>query len=158
VHAAWSGSSIALPSLVDRLDEAMGLLQSGDLDRVLDHRSAGVLIDVIGGGVERVRGHAAIIHGEPHDGNFVVHNSRVLVIDFEAVCLGPTEWDAAFFPDDVVAREWPELDRELVGHCRTLVSATVSTYCWRHLAARGEDAEMRSQAQSHLLLAIGQAE
>ena len=155
VHSAWLGSAVLLPTLSSRLDETRRLLCAGELDRVLDQRSSAALIEVISDGIDLVGDDRAIIHGEPHDGNFVLHGSRLMIVDFEAACLGPIEWDLAFFPDDVIIEMWPDADHELLGHCRTLVSATVSTYCWRHLAARGEDVEMRSHAQSHLLNAIG---
>jgi hypothetical protein len=155
VQQAWRGFDTPLPTLAGRLDEARGLLRSGELDRILDLRSASTLAEIISEGINAVSDRLTIIHGEPHDGNFVLHADRLMVIDFEAVCLGPIEWDAAFFPDDVVAEAWPESNTGLLTQLRAVVSATVSAYCWRHLAARGEDAEMRSHAQSHLDRAIG---
>jgi hypothetical protein len=155
VQQAWRGFDIRLPTLVGRLGEAIGLLRSGELDRVLDLRSASQLAEIISEGIKAVGDRLTIIHGEPHDGNFVLHADQLVVIDFEAVCLGPIEWDAAFFPDDVAAEAWPESSTGLLAQLRAVVSATVSVYCWRHLAVRGEDAEMRSHAQSHLDRAIG---
>ncbi|MFN6118750.1 MAG: phosphotransferase [Actinomycetes bacterium] len=156
VQQAWRGFDTRLPTLAGRLDEARGLLRSGELDGVLEPRSAAKLDEIVGDGIDAISDRLTVIHGEPHDGNFVVQADRLMVIDFEAVCVGPMEWDAAFFPDDVVAEVWPETHMGLLQQMRVVVSATVSAYCWRHLAVRGEDAEMRSHAQSHLDRAIGQ--
>lgn len=157
VQQAWSRCGIALPTLAARLEEARTLLLFGELDRVLDRRWATALEERINEGIEVTRDRSTIIHGEPHDGNFVRQGSQLRVIDFEAVCLGPIEWDAAFFPDEVVAEVWPESDAGLLAQLRAVVSATVSTYCWRHLAARGDNAELRSHAEAHLARAVGDA-
>lgn len=154
VQRAWSSCGISLPTLAGRLEEARSLLRSGELDQVLDRHIASALDDVIGEGIEAICDRSAIIHGEPHDGNFVLHRSRLVVIDFEAVCLGPIEWDAAFFSDEIVTEVWPNSDAVLLDQLRAVVSATVSTYCWRHLAARGDNAELRSHAEAHLARAI----
>jgi hypothetical protein len=154
VQRAWSRCGIALPTLAGRLEEARTLLRSGELDPVLDRHWATALDELIGQGIEAICDRSAIIHGEPHDGNFVLQGSRLMVIDFEAVCLGPIEWDAAFFPDEVVAEVWPESDAGLLAQLRAVVSATVSTYCWRHLAVRGDHTELRSHAEAHLARAI----
>jgi hypothetical protein len=154
VQRAWSSCGISLPTLAGRLEEARALLRSGELDQVLDRHWATALDAVIGEGIEATCDRSVIIHGEPHDSNFVLHHSRLMVIDFEAVCLGPIEWDAAFFADEIVADVWPESDPALVAQLRAVVSATVSTYCWRHLAVRGDNAEMRAHAETHLARAV----
>lgn len=155
LQQAWRGFDTRLPTLAARLDEARGLLRSGELDSVLEPRSAARLDEIVVDGMDAISDRLTVIHGEPHDGNFVVHADRLMVIDFEAACVGPIEWDAAFFPDDVIVEVWPETHMGLLEQLRVVVSATVSAYCWRHLAVRGEDAEMRSHAQSHLDRAIG---
>ena len=88
------------------------------------------------------------LHGD--DGNSLSSGERTVVIDFEAACWGPIEWDAAFFPDDAVMEVWPNIDRRMLAEVRTVVSATVSIYCWRNLAVRGPDEIMMSHAQHHL--------
>ncbi|MBA2273930.1 MAG: phosphotransferase [Actinobacteria bacterium] len=70
------------------------------------------------------------LHGEPHlDGNVLRTDADPLLIDFEAACLGPTEWDLTALPHVVAASyryvDWPLLD--LLSDLRSL---TVATWCW----------------------------
>lgn len=96
----------------------------------LRHRpsAADRLADAVVQGIHLVTDASAIevLHGEPHDRNFLHAAGRLVLIDFEASCRGPVEWDAAFFPDDVAADVWPGVDVGLVQRLRTVISATVS--------------------------------
>jgi hypothetical protein len=151
VQQAWRDFECGMPTLAGRLDDAKRLVRSGDLVGVLDAGSITRLAEVIDNGIDAVGDEVTVIHGEPHDGNFVRDpSSRLVVIDLEAACRGPVEWDAAFFPGEIVADVWPSLDSDLLTILRRVVSATVSAYCWRHIAVRGEDSGMRSHAQHHL--------
>jgi hypothetical protein len=70
-----------------------------------------------------------LLHGEPHGGNVLRTAGGLLFTDFEAACRGPIEFDVADV-DDVVAAEYPGLDRSLHRRCQRLVQAMVATWCW----------------------------
>ena len=154
VQAAWHDFDGPLPTLAERLEAVSQLSGSGVLGGVLDFASVRRLTDaVFSMAVEIARprsGESQVLHGEPHDSNFLGERSRCVVIDFEAACRGPVDWDAAFFPDHVVAEVWPAADRTMLARWRVVVSPTVSIYCWRHLSVRGPDEFQLWHAQHHL--------
>jgi hypothetical protein len=51
-----------------------------------------------------------------------------LFADLETCCRGPVEFDLAHAPE-TVSEHYPTADRDLVGHCRVLMTAMVA--CWR---------------------------
>ena len=88
-----------------------------------------------------------VIHGSPHRMNIVVVAGTPRFIDFETVGLGPVEWDVAHLEPEV-ARNYPgHLDEETLDHCRMMISASTSTWCWGGLE-RGPD--IREHAERHL--------
>jgi hypothetical protein len=69
------------------------------------------------------------VHGEPHSRNFLWTVDGPRLIDFEATCRGPVEWDVAYQP--LEARSvFPGARPELVEQCQLLVSFTVAAWCW----------------------------
>jgi hypothetical protein len=85
------------------------------------------------------------LHGEPHNGNFLVTSRGVTWIDLESACMGPLEWDLAAVPPDVAAL-FPEADARLMNVLRTLNSARVATWCW----IRADVPEMRRYGEHQL--------
>lgn len=152
VHNAWQDFEGLLPTLADRIGVANQVVTSGLLTAVLDSESVQRLTDAVIAGIDIARNDQAerVLHCEPHDSNFLRDQNRAVAIDFEAACLGSLEWDAAYFPHEVVDDVWPDADRALVDQFRTVLSATVSIYCWRHLAVRGPDEFMLTHAEHHL--------
>jgi hypothetical protein len=152
VHHAWQRFDGALPTLVKQMVRARRVSTSGVLAVVVAGEDVRMLTDAISRGIEIAASHRVlqVLHGEPHDGNFLRDSSVVVAIDFESACWGPLEWDAAFFTDEVVGEVWPTADGTLIDQLRTVISAIVSIYCWRHLAVRGPDEFMRTHAEQHL--------
>lgn len=99
-----------------------------DLLAQLDHRPEG-----------------APLHGEPHDGNYLLTPAGLRWIDFESACRGPLEWDLAFLPDDARVAVG-EVDRDLLELLKTLNSARVATWCW----VRARFPEMRRHGEHQL--------
>lgn len=143
---------VTLPALGDRLREVRGLLDDhvataalGSAGRVLLRKA----VDLIAVDAESSDA-AVVLHGEPHDGNRLTVHGNIVYLDLEAACTGPLEWDLAYLPEHVVEEVWPYHNRPLRRRLRAGVSACVSTYCWRHVTSRPEDAEMRWHAEHHL--------
>ncbi len=70
-----------------------------------------------------------------------------MFVDFETVASGPLEWDLAHLEEEV-ADHYPDArDRDLLGTCRTAISAATATWCWK---GRDRGADMGSHAARHL--------
>jgi Phosphotransferase enzyme family len=89
---------------------------------------------------------ARILHGDPWvGGNLVNTVDGPRLIDFEAVCRGPVEWDLSSAVEGV-----PDgVNGDLLALCRSLRSFTVAAYCW---AQPGRAADVDEAAQWHLRL------
>lgn len=85
------------------------------------------------------------LHGEPHDGNYLVTPVGLRWIDFESACRGPLEWDLAFLPEDARA-VFGAVDRDLSELLEALNSARVATWCW----VQARFPEMRRHGEHHL--------
>jgi hypothetical protein len=96
-----------------------------------------------------------VLHAEPHDGNRMTTGGKVVYFDLEAACTGPLEWDLAHVSEDVAGAVWPDHDRSRCARLRVAVSACVSAFCWRHVTARPDDAELRWHARHHLRVVHG---
>ena len=91
------------------------------------------------------------IHGEPHQGNILATSHGPVLIDFEAVCIGPIEWDLGCAPPGLVDAV-PGVDADAVGVARHLNSVRVATWCWasthpamRHYGVEQLEAVRRAQ-------------
>lgn len=93
------------------------------------------------------------LHGDPHlDGNVVLSNSGPLLVDFEATCVGPYEWDLTSL--DPARAAYPDADPELLARLSRMRSLTVSTSCWMQY---GRAPEVDEAAHVHLKLLRGNA-
>ena len=73
-----------------------------------------------------------------------------LLIDFEASCTGPLEWDLAYLPDEA-RNAFPDRDEALIERLRAAVSYCVAAWCWAdpeptHEGGRCGQAPCRSTA------------
>ena len=68
------------------------------------------------------------LHGEPHSGNIIGTDDGPVLIDFEATCIGPIEWDVACSPLGVAAA-YVGVNLELVDAARLLNAVRVATWC-----------------------------
>jgi hypothetical protein len=130
MHRAMLRVDVPAPRFTDRVAEAQQLVERadpaalGDVDRRL-------LLGIFAA-VARELGRRAspeqLLHGEPHPGNVLHTASGPLFIDLETCCRGPVEFDLAHVPR-AVSERYPDVDRELLEHCRALVLAMVAG--WR---------------------------
>jgi hypothetical protein len=137
-----------LPSFQVGLSRARAVLADDGLMAVLTNEDLSMLratFDSFRAEVQARSFDQQVLHGEPHDGNFLATPAGVRWIDLEAVCVGPLEWDLAFLPEEEVAT-FPAFDSELLGLLRTLNSARVATWCW----SRADFEEMRRHGEYHL--------
>ena len=152
LHRSLAGAPVALPALGERLREVRGLLDDHLATAALGSAGRALLdeaIEFVAVDVERSET-GAVLHGELHDGNRLSHKGNIVYLDLEAACTGPLEWDLAYFPERVVEEVWPGHNRALRRRLRVGVSACVSTYCWRHVTSRPDDADIRWHAEHHL--------
>jgi hypothetical protein len=99
---------------------------------------------------ERLRGSLASlsvrlspIHGDAHMGNVFITPIGPLWTDFEAICLGPTEWDVAGVPH---LPAFPLLDAQLYEVMSDLRSLCVTVWC----SVLAADPDKRAAAEYHL--------
>jgi hypothetical protein len=86
------------------------------------------------------------IHGECHAGQAFDSPAGVLWNDFEAVCLGPIEWDLTGLAAETRAVFAP-FDDDLLRILEVARSVCVATWCWRD---PDRNPEMREAAEYHL--------
>jgi Ser/Thr protein kinase RdoA (MazF antagonist) len=140
--------AVALPRLADKVDHAAGLF--GDRDRTpgltdRDRRLAAQAEQRIRELLDQLKPNTPL-HGEPHDGNVIWTSGGPLLIDFEASCTGPLEWDLAYLPDEARGA-FPDRDDALIERLRAVVSYCVAAWCW----AQPERApEVDAAAKHHL--------
>lgn len=148
VHAGLTSSSVELPSYIAAIDHARGTLFDDDQMHALsssDLRLLRAAFDELAARAKAWPAHRQPLHGEPHLGNIILTTVGPTLIDFEAVSLGPPEWDLASMPPGV-AGAFGDLDRDLLALLRLLNSARVATWCW----ALADHPSMRAHAEHHL--------
>jgi hypothetical protein len=132
LHAGMRKLDVPTPHFTDRVEQAQELLASrdhtpalADADRELLGDTLRSLRRVIGerGGAEQ------LLHGEPHPGNLLTTKNGLLFIDLETCCRGPVEFDLAHAPEEV-SEHYPGVNRGLLGECRILVLAMITTWRW----------------------------
>ena len=97
-HSALAELAADLPTLADKIDDASALLRDRDRTPGLtnqDRRAAARAEPRIHELLDPLAPDTAL-HGEPHDGNVIWTGDGPLLIDFEASCTGPLEWDLAY--------------------------------------------------------------
>ena len=135
VHAALHSYTPPLPSSWAATDEARAALADDRLMSALPGPDLTMLREAAERAVAEVRAFEPSvqpIHGEPHEGNVLDTASGVVLIDFEAVSVGPIEWDLACAPP-AVADAVQGVDRALVEAARHLNNVRVATWCWASL-------------------------
>src|SRR5215211_5163061 len=132
LHAGMRQLDVPTLHVTDRVEQAQQLLASrdhtpalADADRELLGDTLRSLRRVIGerGGAEQ------LLHGEPHPGNVLTTKNGLLFIDLETCCRGPVEFDLAHAPEEV-SEHYPGVNQDLLGECRILVLATITTWRW----------------------------
>ena len=106
---------VPLSSFRAGLERARSALADDCLMSALDAANRDLLRDAFDGltcELERHGFDTRTLHGEPHDGNWLMTSSGLRWIDFEAVCSGPLEWDLAFLSGDACSA-FDAVDAEL---------------------------------------------
>lgn len=132
LHAGMRAIDLPTPHFTDRVEEARQLLASRERTPALADADRELLDDTLRTLTSRItgrRGSEQLLHGEPHPGNVLGTTSGPRFIDLETCCRGPIEFDLAHAPEEV-GEHYPGVDRELLGECRILVLAMVSTWRW----------------------------
>jgi hypothetical protein len=148
-HRAFADYPNTLPDFTENLVRVHSALDDrnstpalSDPDRTFLMEVAATLHETLS--KAQVARHA--LHGDPHlDGNILLTASGPLLVDFEAACYGPYEWDLTSLEQAAVA--YRSIDRELLALLSRLRSLAVSTWCWRQY---GRAPEVDEAAHVHL--------
>jgi hypothetical protein len=132
LHAGMRKLDIPAPHFTDRVEQAQQLIASRDRTPVLADADR----ELLGGTLRSLRrvigdrGAAEqLLHGEPHPGNVLTTKNGLLFIDLETCCRGPVEFDLAHAPEEV-SEHYPGVNQDLLGECRILVLAMITTWRW----------------------------
>ena len=132
LHAGLRRVDLPTPHFTDRVAEAQMLVADHHRTPELPDADRVFLADTL----ERLRRAVSqsgrpeqLLHGEPHPGNLLATRTGPVFIDFETCCRGPIAFDLAHAPDEV-ADHYPGVDHHLLGDCRTLKLAMITTWRW----------------------------
>lgn len=156
VHAGLASCAVELPSYRVALDHARETLFDDLRMSALPRRDLHLLRGAFDEWRTRTRDWSAQtqpLHGDLHLGNVIIAAGGPVLIDFEAVCNGPLEWDLASMPAGVVEAAGP-VDNELLVLLRLLNSARVATWCW----SLADHETMRALGEHHLAVVRAAAE
>lgn len=148
VHEELLTCPISLPSYLDGVDRARATLADDIHMRALPAPDLAVLRASFDRWDAAVRAQATKqrpLHGEPHSANVIVTTDGPMLIDFEASCMGPLEWDLASL-DPAAVDYFDSVDHDLLRLTRLLNSARVATWCW----AGAHHPSMRRHGEYHL--------
>ena len=132
LHSGLRRVDIETPHFWDRVAQAERLVAQRKDTPTLPEPDRHLLLSTLQDVRERIESRGAaeqLLHGEPHPGNLLRTDDRLLFIDFETTCRGPVEFDVAHAPEAVVAH-YPDLDAVLLQECRRLVLAMVAAWRW----------------------------
>lgn len=151
-HAALDGFDVdELPSFLDGLVQATAIFADPTLSPTMtDHerRFCQQIAEQVRNGFAERSWDDIVVHGDPWiGGNLVNTTDGPRLLDFEAACLGPREWDLSSLGD--LADAASGIDNELLDQCRSLRSYTIAAWCW---AQPGRSPEVEEAGQWHLQL------
>lgn len=154
VHDGLAWYPDPLPSYVEALDRPRAVLD----DRQVMGRLPEADVDLLRTGLDRWAATLRdadrpqrALHGEPHEGNVLVTSDGPVLLDFEAACQGPLEWDVAHLPPAAAERyaeHHGDIDEHALAFARLLTSARIATWCW----AGAEHPDLRRPGEHHLAL------
>ena len=131
LHAGMRELDVSTPHFTDRVDSAEELVADRDRTPTLAEADRELLGDTLGRLRRCIgeRGGEQLLHGEPHPGNLLATKKGLLFIDLETCCRGPVEFDLAHAPEEV-SEHYPGINQDLLGECRILVLAMITTWRW----------------------------
>ena len=132
LHTGMRKIDVATPHFLDRVGEALRLVDNRDLSPDLMEEDR----DVLGHTLRSLRRSISergapeqLLHGEPHPGNMLTTKNGLLFIDLETCCHGPVEFDIAHAPAGV-SDHYPGIDKDLLRECRILMLAIITMWRW----------------------------
>jgi hypothetical protein len=146
VHAALADYPGPLPSYRTKIDECGALLADGSSLTALACTDRKTLLEIyqhLVASLASFRIQAVPIHGDAHLGNVFLTASGARWTDFEAVSLGPREWDYCWVPEPSA---FAPIDHDLHAVLSDMRSVCVSVWCW----ALAHIPEKREAAEYHL--------
>lgn len=148
-HGALAGIAAPLPAFTEALTAAHRLYRDDARTPGLppDERAFCVRAgDRLLSDLKPTVGRPVVLHGDPWiGGNLVATTSGPVLLDFEAVCMGPREWDLSAFGEEAA----PFGDPDLFARCLAARSFLVAALCW---AQPGRAPEVDEAATWHLHL------
>jgi Ser/Thr protein kinase RdoA (MazF antagonist) len=148
LHEALADYPGPLPPFTEKVDDAAALFADPIATPELpasDRRLTAAIYDKLRPRLETV-GTESRLHGEPHSDNVIWTLTGPVLVDFEAVCLGPVEWDLGFLPEQA-HEAFLDRDEDLIASLREAISFCVAAWCW---AQRGRAPEIDEAADFHL--------
>lgn len=134
LHAGMRALDVRAPHVNDRVESALQLVVSRERTPALAEPDRRLLYDTLRR-LARAVGESRpqqLLHGEPHPGNVLDTTKGPVFIDLETCCHGPVEFDLAHAPGEV-AEHYPGVDHHLLGECRILMLAMITSWRWdRH--------------------------
>ena len=143
MHDGMRRVTVQAPRFTDRVAEAQSLLAHREATPELaddDRDLLGNTLRTTSLAIEDRRAPEQLLHGEPHPGNVLRTNDGLVFIDLETCCRGPVEFDIAHTVDveasepdrqlKAVSERYPKANQELVGLCRVLMLAMITTWRW----------------------------
>jgi Phosphotransferase enzyme family len=147
VHDALRGYPGELPAFTDHLTRIRPLLSDPRLTPDLVDDDRALLVSMVDHFAVAFPLNAAWrpLHGDPWmGGNLLSTPTGAVLVDFEAACRGPVEWDWTSLPLDVTPAD---LDGDFAARLRLLRSLVVTAWCF---AQPGRAPEVDSAARYHL--------
>lgn len=148
-HVALAEFEAPLPTFTDTLAAAHGLYRDQRLTPALppeERRFCLAAGDRLLAEFADEAGPPMVLHGDPwRGGNLVATSAGPILLDFEAVCVGPLEWDLSAFGEEAA----PFGDPWLFARCLAARSFLVAAVCW---AQPGRAPDVDAAAVSHLHL------
>lgn len=132
LHAGMRKVDIPAPHFTDRVEQARQLIASRSQTPALADADRELLGDTLLSMSRSIGDSGAaeqLLHGEPHPGNVLTTKNGLLFIDLETCCRGPVEFDLAHVPVEV-SEHYPDVNQDLLGQCRLLVLAMITTWRW----------------------------
>jgi aminoglycoside phosphotransferase (APT) family kinase protein len=132
LHAGMRTLDVPTPHFTDRVAQAEQLVANRDQTPELPDADRELLRDTLRSLRRAITERASaeqLLHGEPHPGNVLSTENGLLFVDLETCCRGPVEFDLAHAPE-AVSEHYPGVDQDLLGKCRILVLAMITTWRW----------------------------
>jgi Phosphotransferase enzyme family len=152
LHACLAPFDGMLPSFLDSFAAARAVLAEPIRSPALpapDRQFMSDVADQISASFDETTWPEMVLHGDPWiGGNLVATPVGLRLVDFEAACVGPREWDLSSIGR--LADAAPGVSMALLEQCRALRSYTVAAWCWSQ-PSRAPEVDQAARWHLHLL-------